>query len=141
MNEPSTPEKLVIDASAVVDLLAGTDLADSVRDRLQSTVLHAPAHIDAEVFSALGRLHRAGQVSTSTVDAGLSLLTAMPVTRHPVTALLSGAWSRRADLRLVDALYVELAASLDIRVLTTDLRLSRACPVIAEAITVTDSGR
>ncbi|HMA47520.1 MAG TPA: hypothetical protein VKP11_10020 [Frankiaceae bacterium] len=41
---------------------------------------------------------------------------------------------RRADLRLVDALYVELAARLHARLVTTDQRLARATP-LAEVIT------
>src|SRR2546429_8996855 len=65
------PEDVVVDASVLVDILAGTELADAARMRLARTVLHAPAHLDAEVLSALGRLHRAGQLSAAEVEAGL----------------------------------------------------------------------
>ena len=50
------------------------------------------------------------------------------------SSCLAGAWARRGDLRLLDALYVELAARLSVRILTTDHRLARATP-LAEAIT------
>ena len=122
-----------MDASVLVDLLAGTEVAPAARARLSNVVLHAPAHLDAEVLSALGRLNRAGELGTSDVEAALVHLAALPLTRHDLPALLAGAWARRADLRLLDALYVELAERLGIRMLTTDLRLARACPV-AEAI-------
>lgn len=131
---PDSPgEIVVVDASVLVDLLAGTDHATAAKARLVGTVMHAPAHMDAEVLSALGRLQRAGELSPADVEAGLGALTTVPLTRHPVAELATGAWSRRADLRLVDALYVELAAELRAPLLTTDYRLARACPV-AEGI-------
>lgn len=124
---PDAPAEIVVlDASVLVDLLAGTEKADAARKRLVDTVLHAPAHLDAEVLSALDRLQRAGELSTAEVEAVLPALTSIPVTRHPVSELALGAWARRADLRLTDALYVELAARLHTHVLTTDQRLARA---------------
>lgn len=133
---PERPgEIVVVDASVLVDLLAGTDCAAPAKERLAGTVMHAPAHLDAEVLSALGRLQRAGELATAAVEAGLAALAAVPLTRHPVIELAPGAWSRRADLRLVDALYVELAARLRAPLLTTDHRLARAC-TLAESITV-----
>lgn len=122
-----------MDASVLVDLLAGTDVAPAARDRLANVVLHAPAHLDAEVLSALGRLNLAGELETRDVEAALVHLAALPLTRHDLPPLVAGAWARRTDLRLLDALYVELAERLGVRVLTTDHRLARACPV-AEAI-------
>jgi predicted nucleic acid-binding protein len=40
-----------------------------------------------------------------------------------VTSLLLGAWARRDQLRLADALYVELAATRALALVTTDRRL------------------
>ena len=131
---PELAESVVVDASVLVDLLAGTEVAAAARTMLASVVLHAPAHLYAEVLSALGRLHRAGELTTGDVDAALAHLAAVPLTRHELPDLVAGAWPRRADFRLLDALYVELAARLGVRMLTTDPRLARACP-LAEAIT------
>jgi len=113
----------VADASALVDLLLGNELGDAVHTRLAGQVLHAPAHVDAEVLSAVGRLQRAGTVEADGAEAMLRRLAAAPIQRHPVTSLLIGAWSRRHRLRLADALYVELAASRDLPLITTDRRL------------------
>gem|GEM_PF-3244851 len=89
--------------------------------------LHAPAHIDAEVLSALGRLHRAGDLAQATVTMALGELEASPIRRHSLTNLVLGAWERRDRYRLVDALYVELATSLgSASLLTTDARLARS---------------
>jgi predicted nucleic acid-binding protein len=121
------PEELVLDASAVVEALLGTDLGIKVRTRMRGHRLHAPAHLDAEVLSALGRLHRAGEIPEATVTAALGELAAAPIQRHPLAGLLTGAWARRENQRLVDALYSELTVSLDsVRLLTTDARLARA---------------
>ncbi len=130
MAEPtraSASESAVVDASVLVDLLAGSENASVVHNRLRRCVLHAPAHIDAEVLSALGRLYRAGALSDDDVTAGLARLEIAPLKRHPVAGLVAGAWLRRDSFRLVDAVYVELAARLQLRLLTTDLRLARSC--------------
>lgn len=115
--------EVVADAAALVDLLLGNDFGQAVGKRLAGTGLHAPAHVDAEVLSALGRLHRAGDLEAGDVETKLTALAAAPITRHGVADLLLGAWARRRRLRLADALYVELAVQLDCLLVTTDRRL------------------
>ena len=88
--------------------------------------LHGPAHLDAEVLSALGRLHRAGELPADAVTGSLGELVAAPIVRHHLTALLMGAWQARDGLRLVDALYLELSTQLRAPLLTTDAGLARA---------------
>jgi predicted nucleic acid-binding protein len=120
-------DKVVVDASAVVEVLLRSRLGYEVGKRMRGRGLHAPAHLDAEVLSALGRLHRAGEISESLVAVALEHLTDAPIERHPLAPLLSGTWTRRDSQRLVDALYVELAAGLgSVPILTTDARLARS---------------
>lgn len=132
---PSTPRattlapdmaEVVVDASAMVDLLLGNELGGAVRRRLSGRALHAPAHLDAEVLSALGRLNRAGDLTGEDVESRLRMLVAAPIQRHDVTDLLVGTWSRRHRLRLADALYVELAVGRGHPLVTTDRRLRGA---------------
>ncbi len=121
------PSTLVVDASAIVEALLGTDLGKAARKRMRGMALHAPAHLDAEVLSALGRLHRADELSGSAAQGALDALAAAPIARHPLAGLLAGAWERRERQRLVDALYSQLAESLDsATLLTTDARLARS---------------
>jgi predicted nucleic acid-binding protein len=122
-------EALVVDASAIVELLLSTPLGRSVARRIQSQGLHAPAHIDAEALSALGRLQRSRQLAEREVASRLKLLAEAPIERHMLPPLLSGAWRRRKNLRLVDALYVELASQLGLPLLTADARLAGATRV------------
>lgn len=127
-------DEVVIDASSVVEALLGTAAGIAVRARMRGCELHAPAHLDAEVLSALGRLHRAGELAATAVGAAVAEVATAPIRRHPLARLLSGAWDAREQLRLVDALYVELASSLgSLPLLTTDRRLARAS-VLAELI-------
>lgn len=116
----------MIDASAVVDLLLRGPRGAAVQSRMRGSALCAPAHLDAEVLSALGRLNRAGHVSTQNVAQRIRALAAAPVQRHPLPQLLPGAWRRRTNLALLDALYVELAAQLQVPLVTTHRRLARA---------------
>lgn len=113
----------VVDASALVDLVLRNDLGRAVGRRLAGHVLHAPAHIDAEVLSTLGRLHRAGRLDARAVESKLRIIAEAPIQRHPLAGLLDGAWGRRHHLRLVDALYVELAVARGLALVTTDRRL------------------
>lgn len=124
MNEPG----VVLDASAMVDLLIGGPAADAVRARLTDTAVHVPAPFEAECLSALARLTRAHHLTVTQTTAHLDRLVAMPCTRHDTTPLVLGAWQRRGSMRVVDALYVELGLRLDIPVVTTDAGMAAAAP-------------
>jgi predicted nucleic acid-binding protein len=120
---------LVLDASAFVDLLLGNPVGGAVRERVAGHSLHAPGHLDAEVLSALGRLNRAGDLNDDAVTWLLGRIVDAPIERHPVQGLVLGAWARRHQLRLADALYVQLASVREAVLVTTDRRL-RAVPMV-----------
>jgi len=130
MAEIRTPggNVVVLDASAMVDLLLDTEASGAVQSALRGRSLAVPAHFDAEVMSALGRLHRAGEITASAATARVERLASAPLAREPLAPLLAGAWARRDDTRVTDALYLELASTLDTVVVTTDHRLARAHP-------------
>lgn len=114
--------RLVVDASVMVDTLIGS-LPETLLDDFSEYSLHAPAHITLEVFSALGRMNRSKNIDSEQVAISISRLQVKvneSFTLHHLTSLLPGAWERRHNLRLADALYVELAFQLDARVITVD---------------------
>lgn len=80
------------------------------------------------MLSALGRLRRAGHLSAALVAGYLGRLASAPVERHLLAPLVVGTWKRRHSLRLVDALYVELADLLGVRIVTTDAGTATAHP-------------
>src|ERR1700719_150947 len=100
-SEVHVDDEAVVDASALVDFLLGTEHRRAVGEVLNRfAALHAPAHIDAEVLSALGRLHRAGMITARQAASRLDELAAAPIQRHGLVALLAGAWRRRDRFRL-----------------------------------------
>lgn len=121
--------RVVLDASAFVELLAGGRNAHWVSDQVTRADLAEPAHFEAEVLSVVGRLHRAGTISTQAAENALRRTLGLSAQLRSLDGLLLGAWGRRDNLRLADAIYVELAAQLDTVVVTTDRRLSRATPL------------
>jgi predicted nucleic acid-binding protein len=122
------PNKLVIDASAMVDYLVGSPLAQRVAERLRHAEISVPAHFDGEVLSALGRLHRGGDLNEPEVEERVALTAQSPFQRHLLAPLLQGAWAMHHNVRLVDALYIELANQLDATILTTDSGMATAAP-------------
>lgn len=126
---------IVLDASAAVELFLGRPAGRQVAHALRGAVVAGPAHLDAEVLSALGRLARAGELAEERVGVGLAQLARAPIRRFPLPPLLAEAWARRANLALRDALYVTLAARLGATLLTADRRLA-AAPDLGIAVTV-----
>ena len=120
---------VVVDASLVVDFVVGGSRAALIAERIAGHQLVAPAHIDAEILSAFGRLHRAGGASARQVADRLAVVLRLPIRRELLDGLVLGAWRRRENLRLADALYVELAEREGLPLLTTDAPLARAARV------------
>jgi predicted nucleic acid-binding protein len=112
----------------MVDLLTDQRGAETIRNLLGDNAVHVPAHFDAEVLSAVGRLSRAGHLADDEASNLVGALQRAPFARHALPALIEGAWSRRLNVRLVDALYVELAEQLRVPLITTDARLAKAHP-------------
>lgn len=116
----------VLDASAFVELVLRSEIGLEVERQLRDSTVAVPAHFDAEVFSALGRLARGKEIEEGRVEFGLDRLVRAPFRRYAVAPLLRDAWSLRHNLSLRDALYVMLTRRLDATLLTADSRLSRA---------------
>ena len=124
---------LVVDASAVIEVLLDRPAADEIARRMaeQRFDLHAPHLLDIEVLSALRRLVLAGEASAERAHGAVSDLLDLPIERYPHDVLLSRAWEMRDNLTAYDAVYVSLAevlGDLPVPLLTTDGRLARAVP-------------
>ena len=124
---------VVVDASVLVDVAIRSEGWSAIGAALRGRPLHAPAHVDVEVMSAVARLARAHALSSAQARRALDRFRAAPITRHALPELVPGAWSRAPSLRVADALYVELAVVLGHPLLTTDARLARACDVAIDA--------
>lgn len=120
-------DTLVLDASALVEVLLGTEVGDEISSLIRTSAgLVGPAHVDAEVLSALARLTRAGAVPEHVVDDSLGDLADIPMRRLAIAPLLADAWALRSNVAVRDALYVIAAARLGALLVTTDGPLARA---------------
>jgi predicted nucleic acid-binding protein len=119
---------IVLDASALVELLLGTSTGRRVAARIDDPAegLHVPHLADVEVVQALRRYVREGDLHTSEAEAALADLLSLDLQRHAHEPLLERVWELRKNLTAYDAVYVALADALDAVVLTCDRRLSRA---------------
>jgi predicted nucleic acid-binding protein len=117
---------MVIDASALVELLIRSKLGARVERALGEADLLAPDIVNVEVLQSLRGLERGGKLTGARASKAVSRLTASPVSRIPTIALLPSAWSLRANLSAYDACYVALARILGCALLTTDRPLTLA---------------
>jgi predicted nucleic acid-binding protein len=117
---------IVIDASALVDMIMGWR-SERIRERLRAAAeLHAPVTIDAELLHALRKHAFAGVVGIDHANTALDLLAGPALTRHPVQPLARRMWSLRRNITAYDAAYVALAESLELPLITRDRRLARS---------------
>ena len=114
---------MVIDASALLEVLKQSATGLELAPLLLRTQLHAPHLIDLEVVQALRRLTFRGEMTLQEAEAALELFRQMRITRHPVTPLVSYIWSLRHNLTAYDASYLALARVLDAELLTMDQAL------------------
>lgn len=127
---------LVIDCSALVDLVVAPD-QEVIQEVVGESVLHAPAHVDVEVVSALRGLVLGGHLSRPRAQDALQDLDALLIHRWSLDLPMAQAVLDLADnVTAYDAAYVVLAQGLDCPLLTRDVRLSRAVGSIVEVRTL-----
>jgi predicted nucleic acid-binding protein len=118
---------IVVDASAMTELLLQTGLGGRVERRLlRDENLHAPHVLDVEVLSALRRLVRMGDLPAARAEEAIEDLQLLLLARHGHDDLLPRAWELRQDITAYDAVYVALAEALDAALVTCDRALGAA---------------
>jgi predicted nucleic acid-binding protein len=122
---------LVVDASAVTELLLGRRPGDAVAQQLRDHAfdVHAPELLDIEVLSALRRVVAAGYASAERAHEALADLLALPIERHGHRPLVPRIWQLRENVSAYDATYVALAEAIadeGATLITADARLARA---------------
>jgi predicted nucleic acid-binding protein len=117
---------IVVDASALLEVLLRTPAAKDVEDRLFGLreMLHAPHLLDVEVAQVVRRYAAKGEIEVERGQAALADLADFPLRRYPHDFLLPRIWDLRNNLTAYDAAYVALAEALDAPLLTRDRRLA-----------------
>ena len=130
---------IVLDASAVVELLLGTSAGRAVAARIASPALslHVPHLLDVEVTQALRRCAATRVIDDGDATRALLALRDLDLERHSHEALLDRAWTLRRNVSVYDAVYVALAEALGAVLLTCDARLAGAPGIGASVELVT----
>jgi predicted nucleic acid-binding protein len=119
---------IVIDASALLEILLRTERADRLMERALTTSerLHAPQLLDIEIASALRRLVQRKEISAIRAGHAFEDLYQLSIERHSHGALLPRIWELRDSMSAYDGAYVVLAEALGAPLLTCDGKLARS---------------
>jgi predicted nucleic acid-binding protein len=129
---------IVLDASAVLELLLGTPAGGEVRAHIADAAqaLHVPHLLDLEVAQVLRRYVREAQLHPDEAAEAIQDLRDLDLTRHAHEPLLDRVWMLRDNFSAYDAVYVALAEMLDASLLTSDRRLAHAPGMKTRAILI-----
>ncbi len=118
---------IVVDASAVLEVLLQTDLGRALEGRLfGGEVLNAPHLLDLEVAQVLRRHVLRGALSPTRAEAALRDFTDLRIERYAHHLFLARIWELRVNVTAYDAVYLALAEALDAPLLTADRKLAEA---------------
>jgi predicted nucleic acid-binding protein len=119
---------IVIDASAVVELLLHTETGVRVGNRAlsQAERLCAPHLLDLEIAQVLRRFVQLRELTPDRGFQALDDFRALHIERTSHVNLLPRIWELRGSLTAYDAAYVALAEAMDSPLLTCDAKLLRA---------------
>jgi predicted nucleic acid-binding protein len=120
---------IVIDASALLDLLLRTSQTEELQRRVFEAArgnVNAPHLADLEVAQVLRRYVAKGDVTEERATEALTDLADLAIRRYPHRLLLTRVWELRNNFSAYDAVYVALAEALEASLLTRDRRLAAA---------------
>ncbi len=118
---------VVVDASAIVDLLLELPVNGPLRDRISDAgELHAPHLVDLEFLGVLRRLVGAREFSVEAAGLARGQFDDLALERYPHVPLRHRIWALRDNLSVYDAAYVALSESLGLPLITSDHRLARS---------------
>ena len=113
---------IVLDASAMVEALIGSEVADELLDAVTGDV-HAPHLLDVEVLSVLRGLLLGGKLVPAVAEEVRRDHFAFAINRYEVSPLADRIWLLRHQYSSYDATYLALAEALDAPLYTCDAKL------------------
>jgi predicted nucleic acid-binding protein len=120
---------IVLDASAVIEVLLDTDLGRRIEQQVWGDLRrtpNAPHLLDVEVMQVVGRLVRSKHLEADAAAAIVDDLRNLDLVRHSHVDLLDRVLEPRSNLTAYDGVYLALAQALNATVLTCDGKLAKA---------------
>jgi predicted nucleic acid-binding protein len=119
---------IVVDASAILEILLNTSSASRIAERLFASPvsLHSPQLLDLEIAQVLRRYARTQQIDAYRSQEALQDFMDLPITRYPHQPLLPRVWELRHNFTAYDAAYLSLAEALGAPLVTRDAALAKA---------------
>jgi predicted nucleic acid-binding protein len=119
---------IVVDASAVIEVLLGTPAANRIAERFfaEGETLHAPHLLDVEVAQVLRRYTLAGKFGSERGGEALEDLADFPIARYPHQPFLFRIWELRHNVTAYDAAYLAWAEALGAPIVTRDAKMASA---------------
>lgn len=119
---------LVVDASAVAEILFGTEAGRRAARVIDGHDLLAPQHLTAEVASVVRGWSLSRQITDEQALRAFREFDALSVEEVPMMTMLPAVYALRHNISAYDAMYVVLARSAQCSLLTLDARLAAAAP-------------
>lgn len=113
---------IVVDASAMVEALVGSDVDQELLDALAGAV-SAPHLLDVEVLSVLRGLSLGGKLDPVTAVEARQDHFAFTIDRYETAPLADRIWHLRHQYTSYDAAYLALAEALEAPLYTCDAKL------------------
>lgn len=119
---------LVVDASAVAEILLGTEAGHRAAALLDEHELLAPEHLTAELASVIRGWSLSRQITDEMALRAFREYEALGVEHVPMMSSLPAVYSLRHNFSAYDAMYVVLARAAQCSLLTLDARLAASAP-------------
>lgn len=117
---------IVVDGSALAEVVLRTERAAGVEALFADEVLVAPDLVGTEVLSVVRGMLMRRLIDQEQADRAVENLAAAPVRRMTTEFLTRDMWAMRGNVTPFDGGYVVLARALDAPLITLDPRLARA---------------
>jgi predicted nucleic acid-binding protein len=118
----------VVDASAVAEILFGTEAGQRAAALIGGHELLAPQHLTAEVASVIRGWSLSRQITDEQALRAFGEFDALGVELVPMMSMLPAVYALRHNVSSYGAMYVVLARAAQCSLLTLDARLAAAAP-------------
>lgn len=119
---------LVVDASAVAEILLGTAAGRRAAALLDRHELFAPQHLTAEFASVIRGWSLSQRITDEQALRAFREFEELGIEQLPTLPMLPAAYALRHNVSAYDAMYVVLARAARCQLLTLDARLAAAAP-------------